>query len=187
MSPTGGRERSDGFRHLRDGRRLENDSERQINHQRAADHTDHMDRQQRVAAEVEELVMKTDAIALEEVGADPGEELFERAGWRDMASASPALGPGAGKALRSSLPLAVSGNVQGSRRPTFGTLSDIAPCLCRRRRSRRRFGPGICVISGASLMSECGQLRHGQVWSQPPYVEGAHHGRRTSASKPADP
>jgi hypothetical protein len=98
---------------LRDGRRLEKDSERQINHQRAADHTDHMDRQQRVAAEVEEIVMKTDAIALEAVGADPGEELFERAGWRDIASA--VAGLGAGRRQGSAVELAVGGERQCAR------------------------------------------------------------------------
>ncbi len=62
---------------------------------------------QRVAAEFEEVVVRTDAVDAEQVPVDAGDDLLDRGGRRAVRAGRD---PGTGSALRSILPFALSGN-----------------------------------------------------------------------------
>ena len=71
---------------------------------------DHLDRQQRVAAEFEEVVVAPDPFQLSTSAQMRGQRGFHLAHRGFIAARSIGIASGAGNALRSSLPLGVSGN-----------------------------------------------------------------------------
>ena len=95
---------------VRQRRRLEEVAQRQLDAEGAAQARDHLRRQQRVAAQVEEVVVRPDPLEPEHLGPDAGEDLLDRRARRHDSSPSALCRSGAGRALRSTLPLGVSGS-----------------------------------------------------------------------------
>ncbi len=89
-----------------DGRRLEQVADRQLGAEPRADAAEQAHAEQRVAAEGEEVVLRTDLRQPEQLGEELGEDvLLRRRGAREPAASAPRSG--AGSAARSSLPLGV--------------------------------------------------------------------------------
>ncbi len=106
------------LRELRDGGRLEDRAERDLDLERLARAGDDLDGQERVAPEIVEAVVHADVIALEHVGPDGGEHLFHGRARRSAsallplprAAAAAASAASAASARRSTLPFGVSGS-----------------------------------------------------------------------------
>ena len=91
------------------GRGLEQRAHGDAGVERGAEPGDHLGGDQRVAAEVEEVVVEPTAVAAaEHLGEDRGDDLLDR-GARRTELGRPRTS-GSGSAFRSSLPLALSGN-----------------------------------------------------------------------------
>ena len=120
----------------RDGRGLEQRAERQLDAERVAEPRRDLRGEQRVAAQVEEAVERADPVEPEHLGPDAREPLLDRVARRRRTRLRSVdrSRSGAGRALRSTLPLGVSGSASratnadgtmysGSRRPQAAALS----------------------------------------------------------------
>ena len=104
--------RGDTLRQRGDGRRLEQAADRDLDVERRADAADQPGGQQRVAAELEEVVVDADLGNAQHLGEQRAQHRFLRRARRRGAPRSPY--PGAGSARRSSLPFGVSGSRSSS-------------------------------------------------------------------------
>ena len=111
ISGTGrGRLALQDVRHRGDRRRQKDRLDRDRAIQGRGEPCDELDGLERVAAEVEEVIVNPDPLELEHIGPDAGERVLERVeGATYSADGSSGPGPGSGSALRSTLPLGERG------------------------------------------------------------------------------
>ena len=109
-----------------------------------ADPRGRLGRQQRVAAQLEEVVVDADPLQAQHLGPDVGEHLLAGVRGRRVGTAAAGCRSGAGSAWRSTLPLGVSGSASSTTKAEGTMYSGSLPC--RKARSsaavgRPRSGP----------------------------------------------
>ena len=174
---------------------------------RRADPADQTRRQQRVAAEVEEVVVDADPLDAEHLGEQRAQDRLLRRPRRPMRRRAPSSG--AGSARRSSLPFGVSGSAPAPRAPTApcspaaaATAQPAAPrCPAPRPLPppRRRPAAGRPAPSGRAITAACdtpgcavsaasispGSMRKPRIftcWSTRPRNSSAPSGRQRARS-----